>query len=293
MKTIDLHVHSNYSDGTCTPEELILLAVEKGLAAMALTDHDTINGIQPALDALKKSGTDLELIPGAELSTDFQGNEIHMVGLFIDYTNQEFIDTTATYLARRTHRNEEMAENFRKAGIPMTIDELKDGNPDTVITRAHFAKYLYEHGIVKDAKDAFTDKYLGENSPFYVPRKRMDAKDAIRLIKKAGGIPILAHPMHYKLEEKKLRMMISELKEAGLAGIETRYSNHTEQDNIFTSRLASEYGLLPSGGSDFHGTNKPLIALGTGRGNLSVPYAFLEALKDYQKTNPISTRLWN
>ena len=283
MKTIDLHVHSNYSDGTCTPEELILLAKEKGLAAMALTDHDTVNGIIPALEALQKNETDLELIPGAELSTDFQGNEIHMVGLFIDYTNQEFIDTTASFLARRIHRNEEMVENFRKAGIPMTIDELKAGNPDTVITRAHFAKYLIEHGIIKEAKEAFTDKYLGKNSPFYVPRKRMDTKDAICLIQKAGGIPILAHPMHYKLEEKKLRTMIAELKEAGLVGIETRYSNHTEQDNIFTSRLAREYALLPSGGSDFHGANKPLIALGTGRGNLCVPYEFLEKLKAYQE----------
>lgn len=279
MKTIDLHVHSDYSDGTCTPEELISLAIKKGLSAIALTDHDTVNGIIPAFDALKASGANLELIPGAELSTDFNKQELHIVGLFIDYTNQEFIDTTTYFLNRRNHRNEEMVEKFRKAGIPMTIEDLKDGNPDTVITRAHFAKYLIEHGIVKDAKEAFSDKYLGENSPFYIPRRRMDAKDAILLIKKAGGLPILAHPMHYKLEEKKLRNMISELKEAGLTGMETRYSNHTEQDNIFTSRLAREYGLLQSGGSDFHGANKPLIELGTGRGNLCVPYEFLEQLK--------------
>ena len=279
MKTIDLHVHSNYSDGTCTPEELILLAKEKGLVAMALTDHDTVNGILPALDALKNTGADLELIPGTEISTDFEGNEIHMVGLFIDYTDQNFIDTISSFLDRRIRRNEEMVENFRKAGIPMTIEALQGGNSDTVITRAHFARYLVENGIVKDAKTAFSDKYLGENSPFYVKRVRMNAKDAISLIKKAGGIAILAHPMHYKMKEKKLRAMLAELKDAGLTGMETRYSNHSEQENIFTSRLAKEYGLLPSGGSDFHGKNKPLIDLGTGRGNLCVPYEFLEHLK--------------
>ncbi|MBR1741806.1 MAG: PHP domain-containing protein [Lachnospiraceae bacterium] len=279
MKTIDLHVHSNFSDGTFSPKELILLAKKKGLSAMALTDHDTVSGITPMLEAIKETGAELEFIPGTELSVDYKGTEIHMVGLFLDYTNKEFIERTTFFRKKRENRNEEMVENFRNAGIPMTIDALKGGNPDTVITRAHFAKFLIENGIVKNAKEAFTDKYLGEHSPFYVPRTHMDSMDAIRLLLKADGIPVLAHPMHYKMEEGRLRTMLSELKEAGLVGMETRYSNHTEQDNVFTSRLAKEYGLLPSGGSDFHGKNKPLIELGTGRGNLVVPYEFLEQLK--------------
>ena len=215
MKTIDLHVHSNFSDGTCTPEELILLAEKKKLSAMALTDHDGVGGIIPALDALKKLNSDLEFIPGTELSVDYRGQEIHIVGLYVDYTDKEFIEKTTSFLNRRIHRNEKMIENFQKAGIPVTLKALQKGNSDTVVTRAHFAKFLIENGIVKDAKEAFTDKYLGKNSPLYVPRTYMNSQDAIRLILKAGGIPILAHPMHYKMEDKDKNMFLNKFKLIG------------------------------------------------------------------------------
>ncbi len=280
MKTIDLHVHSNFSDGTCTPEEIVQLAIKNNLSAIALTDHDGIGGIEHAAFTCAQNNDAPLLIPGIELSTDYEGHDIHIVGLFIDYHNEELIQKTSLFVERRKNRNLEMVKNLQKAGIPITLEALMEGNPNTVITRAHFARFLVSHQIVKEAKEAFSI-YLGNDTPYYVPRVMMKSVDGICLILKAGGIPVLAHPMHYKLEEGFLRKMILDFKDAGLVGIETRYSNHRPEDDIFTASLAAEYGLLPSGGSDFHGSNKPAISLGTGRGNLTVPYEYLEHLAAY------------
>ncbi len=277
MKLIDLHVHSNFSDGTCSPEELIELAVKNGLSAIALTDHDTTAGVDSALECVSHRNADIKLIPGTELSVDYNGQEIHMVGLFIDHHNKELVKTSREFIDRRESRNDDMVAKFQEDGIPITIEALKEGNPDTVITRAHFARYLISHGIAKDTKEAFA-KYLGEDCPYYIPRFMISAADGIRLILKAGGVPILAHPLHYKLPEQTLREMIVSLKEAGLVGMEVKYSDHTKQDEVFVKKLAREYDLLPSGGSDFHGSNKPAICLGSGRGTLSVPYEYLEGL---------------
>lgn len=278
METIDLHVHSNYSDGTCTPEELVDLAVKKELAAFALTDHDATNGVEKAQAYQKKNNAPVEVIPGIEISSEYGKKEIHILGLYIRQNHRELVETTRHFVSLRARRNQQMAENFQKAGIPMTIEDLQEGNPDTVITRAHFARHLIRLGVVKDAKEAFS-KYLGEDSPFYVSRRRIPATDAIGLIIKAGGVPVLAHPIHYHMEESRLRSMVADFKEHGLAGIEVKYSNHTTQDEAFVARMAKEFDLLPSGGSDFHGSNKPDIDLGTGRGNLAIPYDYLIKIK--------------
>lgn len=286
MKTIDLHVHSNFSDGTLSPEEIVTLAVQKGLAAIALTDHDTVLGVEHALLASKQQDIPLEVIPSTELSAEYQGNDIHIVGLFVDYQNKELLEKTALFLKRRANRNAEMAERLQKAGIPITLEAMKEENPDTVITRAHFAKFLVSHNIVKNPKDAFT-LYLNHDTPYYVPRVKMSGTEAIQLILQAGGIPVLAHPMHYKLEESVLRRMIAEFKDAGLVGIEVKYSNHTEKDETFVKALSREFQLLASGGSDFHGSNKPAISLGSGRGTLAVPYEYLEKFLQYKnQKNP-------
>lgn len=282
MKTIDLHVHSNFSDGTCSPEELVDLAVDKGLSAFALTDHDTVAGVDTALSYQEKTKSPVQVIPGIEISSDYKKKEIHMVGLFVDHHDENLIQTTSKFVNLRLHRNEEMVENFQKAGIPMTLTDLQEGNPDTVITRAHFARYLIKNGIAKDTKEAFA-VYLGEDSPYYVDRKLIDAVDAISLIKAAGGVPILAHPIHYHMEEKALHDMVAVFKEHGLVGIEVKYSNHSSQDEIFVGHLAKEFHLLPSGGSDFHGSNKPAIDLGSGRGNLEIPYDYLKDILAYHQ----------
>ena len=268
MKTVDLHVHSNYSDGTFSPEELVKLAVRQGLSAFALTDHDTASGVDPAVEYAGQISDSLQVIPGIEISAEYQKKEIHIVGLFIDQHNKRLIHTMQQFVDRRLHRNEEMVERFQKAGI-------------TVVTRAHFARYLIAHNIVKDTKEAF-DKYLNEDSPYYVPRVKISALDGIELIRQSGGIPILAHPLHYHMPENELRAMTALFKENGLVGIEVKYSNHTAQDEAFVKRLANEFDLLPSGGSDFHGKNKPDILLGTGRGNLSIPYEYLEQFYAYR-----------
>ncbi|MDD7402682.1 MAG: PHP domain-containing protein [Butyribacter sp.] len=280
MKTIDLHVHSAFSDGTFSPEEIIDLAIKKGLSAFALTDHDTVSGIDAALQYAQQINAPLQVIPGIEISAEHHKKEIHIVGLYINHHDTHFIREIEVFAERRLHRNEEMAARFQKAGIPMTIEDLQEGNPDTIITRAHFARYLISHHVVKDAKEAFSD-YLGEDSPFYVPRARIAATEAICLILQNGGIPVLAHPIHYHMTESDLRKMIAEFKENGLVGIEVKYSNHTTQDEVFVRRLSQEFQLLPSGGSDFHGGNKPDIDLGTGRGNLTIPYEYLEQFRSW------------
>lgn len=280
MKTIDLHVHSNFSDGTCTPDEIVDLAVKKGLSAFALTDHDSVGGVEAALAACEAKNAPLQVIPGIEISSDYEGHDIHIVGLFVDYHNEELIEKTRLFVERRENRNAEMCEKLQAAGIPITMEALIAGNPDMVITRAHFAKFLISHNVVRDVKEAFA-VYLGEDTPYFVPRAMMKSVDGIKLILQAGGIPVLAHPMHYKLEEDMLRRMIEEFKEAGLVGMEVMYSNHSPEDDVFVAQLAKEYDLLPSGGSDFHGSNKPAIEIGTGRGNLEIPYEFLEGLAAY------------
>lgn len=278
-KTIDLHVHSNYSDGTYTPEQLVDYSIKKGLAAFALTDHDAAMGVDDALAYREKISAPVEVIPGIEISAEYHKKEIHMVGLYICHTDKNLIDSTRYYVELRERRNYQMAENFRNAGIPMTVEELQEGNPETVITRAHFARHLIKLGVVGSTKEAFS-KYLGEDCPLYVPRKLMPAADAISAILQAGGIPVLAHPIHYHMEEDALHSMVKTFKEQGLMGIEVKYSNHTAQDEMLVNRLAKEFDLLPSGGSDFHGDNKPDIDLGSGRGNLSIPYEYLEGIKE-------------
>ncbi len=280
MKTIDLHVHSNFSDGTFSPEGLVEIAIKKGLSAFALTDHDTVAGVEGALDACRRKQAALKVIPGTELSTDYSGHDIHIVGLFIDYHNQELIEKTNLFVERRKNRNAEMVKKLQDAGIPITLEAMQQDNPDTVITRAHFGKFLVSHQIVKDVKEAFA-VYLGEHTPYFVPRAMMSGPEAVRLILNAGGIPILAHPMHYKLDEPVLRDLISLLKDAGLVGIEVKYSDHSPEDETLAAQLSKEYGLLPSGGTDFHGTNKPTIELGCGHGDLSIPYEYLENLANY------------
>ncbi len=277
MKYIDLHTHSDYSDGTCPPSVLITKAVEKGLAAFALTDHDTVSGIDDAINAVKEQKAPLKFIPGTELSVAYKDRDIHIVGLFINHKNTAFKNAARMIIKRRDDRNMEMVSNLKKAGIPISMEALTEGNPGTVVTRAHFARFLVDNQIAATPAEAFK-KYLDTDTPYYVPRKYIEPEEGIELIRNAGGVPVLAHPMHYKLKEAELEKLVKRLSFAGLMGIEVLYSNHTEQDEISAKKLAKKYNLLPSGGSDFHGSNKPAIDIGTGRGNLAVPYSYLERL---------------
>lgn len=278
---IDLHVHSNHSDGTLSPEELVVLAESEGVSAFALTDHDTVSGIQKAKSAASRVGSKVTVISGTEISAAYHKKDIHILGLFIDETNSTLLAALEEAVTARELRNEQMAERFRSLGIPLTLEELRLVNPDTVITRAHFAKYLIEHGHVKNSEEAFR-RYLNYDAPCFVPREYMQPERAISLILQAGGIPVLAHPLLYKLPPAELEALLQRLTSAGLKGLEVYYSSNTNFDEQICYSLANRFGLLMTGGTDFHGANKPNLYLGTGRNrNLNIPETLLTPLYDY------------
>lgn len=276
MRYVDLHVHSNASDGTLTPTEVVHLAIEKNLAAIALSDHDTVKGIEEAIHAAE--GSDLEVIPATELSCYYKNVEIHVLGLYVDYKNPNFLAELNRLEQARLKRNLDMIALFQKDGINITLEDLLAGNPNSVITRAHFARVLVEKGICKDKHTAF-DRYVGVGCPYYLPKPQVTPELAIPLIVKAGGIPILAHPMLYKFGYQEIEELIQYLIPLGLKGIEAYHSSNNISQSDKLRSLALKYQLVVSGGSDFHGANKPDIDLGTGRGGLRVTEGLLVALK--------------
>ncbi|MCI9526204.1 MAG: PHP domain-containing protein [Lachnospiraceae bacterium] len=277
---IDLHTHSTESDGTLTPQELMEHAKEVGLSAIALTDHDCIHGIAKARPAAKSLG--LELVPGVELSTDYEGREVHILGYYIDENNREFLARLHDFVDGRDIRNEKMVALLRKEGFDITMKGLYEKYPDSVITRAHFAGYLVDNGFVKDRKTVF-DKYLGDDCRCYVPREKITPFEAVRLIRLGGGLAFFAHPVLCHMNYDKLRCFIRDLKAEGLDGMEAVYSMNTPGDESNMLTLAHEFDLLVSGGSDFHGANKPHIRLGSGKGNLQIPYDILAKIKEYRQ----------
>lgn len=277
---IDLHVHSTASDGTNTPTELVALAKEAGLSAFALTDHDTIQGLAEARRAAKTAG--IELVPGIELSTDYNGSEVHILGYYLDEQNPEFLQKLNEFINSRDLRNEKMAVLLQKEGFDITMEELIKENPDSVITRAHFARYLVEHGMVKDRETVFS-KYIGDDCRCYVPREKIDPFEAVRLIQLGGGVAFFAHPVLCHMNFDRLKRFIRDLKDCGLTGIEAIYSANSSGDERNLKQIAKEYDLLISGGSDYHGENKPYIKLGVGRGNLCIPDEILDTIKKTAK----------
>ncbi len=298
MKGIDLHVHSTCSDGTYTPSELVDYAFQKGLKAFALTDHDSIDGLEEAISyasRLRQARKPLEkemqatgfseeapeipqVIPGIELSTEYHGTDVHVVGLFIDYQNASFRKKLREFTDSRTNRNHKMCALLSEAGMEISYEKLQERFPDSVITRAHYARYMMEQGYIQSISEAF-QRYIGDDCPYYVPREKVTPSQAISLILEADGIPILAHPILYHLTDPELDALVAECKEAGLLGIEALYSSYSAAEERQIRRLAEKYHLLLSGGSDFHGSNKPGLDLGRGYGNLFVPEDILQELK--------------
>ena len=294
---VDLHVHSTRSDGTYTPAQLVDYAREKGLTAFALTDHDSVDGLEEAIGyaaRLRQHSTQMiapdtpvpEVIPGIELSSEYQGKDVHIVGLFIDYHNAHFQEYLRGFVASRDARNHKMCALLQKAGMDISYEKLQETFPNSVITRAHYAKYMLEHGYIKSMAEAF-DRYVGDHCPYYVPREKVTPAQAVALILEAGGIPILAHPILYHMSDVRLDALVSELKETGLMGIEALYSTYHACDERQIRSLAKKYDLLISGGSDFHGDNKPGLDLGTGYGGLCVPEEVLVQIRRaHDKANP-------
>lgn len=277
---IDLHVHSNISDGTIPPRELIRYAAAHGIHFMALTDHDTVGGVTDALDeaaVLRSGGTDITVIPGIEISAAYKKRDIHILGYNIDIHSAELHRELDTATAGRENRNIEMCKRFEALGIPMSVEELRSMSGSPVITRAHFSDYLVKKGYVSSRSEAF-DRYLSYDAPCFVPRVYMEPETAIRIILGAGGIPVLAHPLKYGLDLRELEALVERLVTAGLSGLETYYSSNISNDEDVVRHLAITHDLIMTGGSDFHGENKPGLEIGIGYGNLKVPESVLAAI---------------
>lgn len=274
MDTIDLHTHSTFSDGTFTPSQLVKYAEEKGLKAFALTDHDTTEGIKEA----KSIETNVEVISGVEISTRYDKKEIHIVGLYVNENDADLNKQLKYYREKRVTRNFEILEKLNSLGVNITIDDVKESCTGDVISRAHIAKALVSKGFVGSYTEAF-DRYLGDNKCAYVPRETLNYEESMELITKAGGVPVLAHPLLYKMSDTNLENMMVKLRQKGLKAVEVYYSTHSNSDTQHVMAMANRVGLIYSGGSDFHGATKPKIDMGTGMGKLAVPYEILEKIR--------------
>lgn len=287
MNLVDLHVHSNASDGTLSPKSVVELAIASNLSAIALTDHDTVDGVNEAFEAAREAslnGHTIRIIPGTELSVSYKKKDVHILGLFIDPNNETFKNELLKTLTNRDERNEQMAQKLRQAGFDISIQKMREIEGDAVLTRAHFAKFLTAGGYTKSIKDAF-DKYLHDESPFYVKREYLTPEMGIKLIHEAGGLAILAHPLLYKYTLAEVEELVKYLCQFDLDGIEVIHSTNTGFDEGHLRRIGNKFGLLFSGGSDFHGDNKPDIKLGVGFGNIKIPYSMLETLEANLKNN--------
>lgn len=268
---IDLHVHSHCSDGSFSPTELVALAAQKGLKAFALTDHDTTDGIDEAIHASAQLTSPIEIIPGIELSTYYNKKDIHIIGLGIQKDNIYFKEKLLVFQNSRDARNVKIMANLRDSGIDITHEKMHAAFGDTIWTRAHIAKFLFNHGYVKNQADAFA-RYIGDDAPCFVPRVEVTPYQGIDLIHEGGGVAILAHPLLYSLSTTELDTLVSKLVHAGLDGIEAMYSMNRYGDEQRMKTLAKKYSLKLSGGSDFHGSNRPNVQLGTGKGNINITY---------------------
>lgn len=271
----DLHTHSNYSDGTCSPAELIRLAEEAGLAAVALCDHNTVKGLRSFLEAAK--GSSVEAVPGIEFSTECRGKELHILGLFVEATHYGAVNGVLDEALKRKERsNMTLVEKLNELGLSLDYWTIKEETPGGSVNRAVIAAHMVRRGYCGSVKEAF-DRWLSLECGLYVPPKRPDAFEIIRFIKSIGAVAVLAHPF-LNLDEQELREFLEQAKE--LDGMETFYPKFIEAQTELACRIAEEFGLVKSGGSDFHGDNKPDIRIGVGRGTLHVPLTQLEELKN-------------
>ena len=274
---IDLHSHTDQSDGTFTAAELIAEAVRIGLTTLAITDHDTMAGYDLAVPFASAAG--LKLVCGIELSTKYQGVSIHLLGYFpAQLPSAEFGEWLAFLLESRRDRNRRLIEKLGTLGISITLEEVERYGK-TLTARPHFARVLIDKGYAKDIQDAF-DKYLDESSRGYVQRQDIPIQEAIDRIRGAGGVTSLAHPVRVaKNNWDTLAKYVGELAGMGLQAVEVYHSDHSPENVSYYKSLAERFGLGITGGSDFHGGNKPTISLGTGcRGNLKVPDELAEKL---------------
>lgn len=272
----DLHTHSRFSDGTDTPQQLILGAERAGLGAIALCDHNTVAGLPDFMAAAR--GREVEAVPGCEFSTDYQGVELHILGLMIQLEHYGAVTALLEEAQRQKEQsNIDLVAALNAAGYRVDYDRIC-ARSNGQINRAHIAAELMEQGYISSIQEAFKS-LLTKKRGFYRPPQRIGAYDCIRFIKSIGAIAVLAHPF-LNLDEAGLRQFLPEAVDAGLDGMEVLYSKYSDETTRLAYQIAQDYALKPSGGSDYHGSNKPDIAIGTGRGNLQIPMSWLDALRN-------------
>ena len=280
MRRIDLHTHSLCSDGAQTPADVVRTAKAAGLSAIALSDHDCIEGVREAMEEGNRLG--VEVIPAVELSAQ-SDTELHILGYFIDIENKKLQDAMAYALQVRDQRQEETCRKLNEQGFAITMDELRQeahGNP--VLCRAHFAQIMVRKGYAESVKDAFS-RYLSVGCYAYSNRQALTAQEAVSLIREAGGIAVAAHLHLIKMPDDPLREYLRGLIPHGLDGVEGYYTDYTPDMEQRYRAMAKELGLVISGGTDYHGANKPHITIGSGRGELEIPYSVLDGLRARHK----------
>ncbi|MBU4477711.1 MAG: PHP domain-containing protein [Candidatus Omnitrophica bacterium] len=267
-KFVDLHVHTTFSDGTFTPEEVVKYAKDVELSAVAITDHDSVDGILPAIAAAKDSS--LEIIPGVELTAEYNDFEVHILGLLIEWNSPWFADKLKEIRIARYERMKRMIEKLNAKGIDIALDDvLAFSGADGALGRLHLARALNEKGIVKSIKEAF-DRFIGKNKPCFEKRMIISPEEALTMVNHLKGISVLAHPGLMMHDE-----IIPELVQQGLKGIEVLHTDHKDKSALHYRTLAKKYRLLMSGGSDCHGEGKGMPLMGW----IKVPYILLENLK--------------
>ena len=275
MGFVDLHVHSTMSDGSFTPAQLVHLACEKGLCAFALTDQDSVAGIYSALS--ESESYPVRIIPGVEITSVLGKHTIHILGYCVDHEDMRFVRALQKISNYTDARNIKICSQLRTYGIDIEYDEFREFAGCRTITRDHFAAFLVAGGYVADRASAY-NQYLGKGRPCYMPRQMISTHDAVKLILNAGGVPVVAHPKSYRLEESGYIQLFSVLKSFGVKGVEAIYSDHTHDDEMMFTDLAQKLGLFITGGSEFCGMIRPDVDLGTGRGSLMIPEEILRNL---------------
>ena len=281
---IDLHTHSTASDGKLSPAELMRHAKALGIEVIALTDHDTLSGLEEAAEEATRIG--VEFIPGVEISAENNPGTLHMLGYFIDPSNTQLVQTLAWLRGGRDDRNHLILSKLAELGCPLDWDEVEALAGGESMGRPHIATAMVNRGYVATFNEAF-ERYLGKGAAAYTDRDKMTPEVAIERIRSAGGLPVLAHPQTLSLTDHELSDLLRRLVSFGLAGIEVYYYSHSHEETERYLSLAGEYGLAVTGGSDFHGPGMIETCLGTGKGNMNIPKTVADDLRElHERSHP-------